>query len=143
MLSASDSDPSLAALLKIVASFTQKVAFRFKNELTTNQSALLHDPIIHPYVERLHTLADHMLSSSGNSEGRAVSGSLYIRLDKEVLNTAECAICLDGFEGIGSESLGNGVRLVYCDGHCFHLPCIRDWLGRSQMCPVCRHVYRL
>ncbi len=42
-----------------------------------------------------------------------------------------CPICLE-LHRVG----GKGVRLP-C-GHCFHAPCVRPWLKKHCMCPVCR-----
>ncbi|KAL6640791.1 hypothetical protein ACP70R_021914 [Stipagrostis hirtigluma subsp. patula] len=47
---------------------------------------------------------------------------------------AGCAICLEEFED------GEEVSVVPCArGHEFHPNCIVEWLGRSNMCPLCRH----
>ncbi|TVU26943.1 hypothetical protein EJB05_29519, partial [Eragrostis curvula] len=45
-----------------------------------------------------------------------------------------CAICLEEFED------GEEVTVMPCDhGHEFHPDCITEWLGCSNMCPLCRH----
>ncbi|KAG2622997.1 RING-H2 finger protein ATL74-like [Panicum virgatum] len=47
---------------------------------------------------------------------------------------SECAICLEDFED------GEEVSVMPCaHGHEFHTICITKWLGRSNMCPLCRH----
>ncbi|KAF8720969.1 hypothetical protein HU200_023376 [Digitaria exilis] len=47
---------------------------------------------------------------------------------------AECSICLEGFED------GEEVSVIPCSHrHGFHPACITKWLGRSNMCPICRH----
>ncbi|KAG2614869.1 hypothetical protein PVAP13_3NG014600 [Panicum virgatum] len=47
---------------------------------------------------------------------------------------SECAICFEDFED------GEEVSVMPCShGHEFHPICITKWLGRSNMCPLCRH----
>ena len=45
-----------------------------------------------------------------------------------------CTICLEDFED------GEEVTVMPCGrGHEFHPACITRWLGKSNMCPLCRH----
>lgn len=44
---------------------------------------------------------------------------------------SECSICLDEF------SLGDPALRIFC-GHLFHEDCVKDWLKKSNECPVCR-----
>jgi hypothetical protein len=52
-----------------------------------------------------------------------------LRLSKDPKDT--CSICLETF------LVGNMVSSLHC-GHFFHPSCIRVWLSRSKLCPLCK-----
>jgi len=52
-------------------------------------------------------------------------------LSSAIINNA-CAICLEDFAGSTS------VKVLPCR-HGFHVPCIDEWLARSDLCPICKH----
>jgi E3 ubiquitin-protein ligase RNF13 len=52
-------------------------------------------------------------------------------LSSAIINNA-CAICLEDFTGSTS------VKVLPCR-HGFHVPCIDEWLARSDLCPICKH----
>jgi hypothetical protein len=45
----------------------------------------------------------------------------------------ECAICLESFKGIDM------IKSFYKCNHIFHKKCLKDWLKRSNTCPLCNH----
>ena len=45
----------------------------------------------------------------------------------------ECAICLENFKGIDM------IKSFYKCNHIFHKKCLKDWLKRSNTCPLCNH----
>eukprot|EP01012_Entosiphon_sulcatum_P034349 TRINITY_DN4355_c0_g1_i1.p1 TRINITY_DN4355_c0_g1~~TRINITY_DN4355_c0_g1_i1.p1 ORF type:complete len:425 (-),score=46.80 TRINITY_DN4355_c0_g1_i1:27-1271(-) len=45
---------------------------------------------------------------------------------------AECSVCLEAF------SIGESVMQLACK-HCFHTPCITQWLLKNNKCPCCRY----
>lgn len=46
-----------------------------------------------------------------------------------------CAICTEAYQ------VGDNLQTLLCF-HCFHQACIRRWLHRSNICPICRHDIR-
>ena len=45
----------------------------------------------------------------------------------------ECAICLEQFKGID-------IIKAFCKcEHIFHKDCLKKWLKRSNLCPLCKH----
>ncbi|KAH7387980.1 hypothetical protein KP509_16G051800 [Ceratopteris richardii] len=42
-----------------------------------------------------------------------------------------CTTCLEGFDSTNP-------RTITSCGHSFHLPCIMEWMNRSNSCPICR-----
>ncbi|KAF0896529.1 hypothetical protein E2562_024385 [Oryza meyeriana var. granulata] len=49
--------------------------------------------------------------------------------------TGQCVICLEDYEA------GDDLSVMPCsDRHSFHQACLADWLARSRLCPLCRHV---
>ena len=45
----------------------------------------------------------------------------------------ECAICLEQFKGID-------IIKAFCKcEHIFHKACLKKWLKRSNLCPLCKH----
>lgn len=45
-------------------------------------------------------------------------------------NGLECSICLEKFDS-------NCIALYSCD-HIYHEKCIREWIKKSRLCPLCR-----
>jgi hypothetical protein len=45
----------------------------------------------------------------------------------------ECAICLEQFKGIDI------IKSFYKCEHIFHKACLKKWLKRSNLCPLCKH----
>ena len=45
----------------------------------------------------------------------------------------ECAICLEEFKGIDI------IKAFYKCEHIFHKNCLRNWLLKSNVCPLCKH----
>ena len=45
----------------------------------------------------------------------------------------ECAICLEQFKGIDI------IKSFYKGEHIFHKACLKKWLKRSNLCPLCKH----
>ena len=45
----------------------------------------------------------------------------------------ECAICLNEFIGT------NIIKAFYKCEHIFHKKCLKDWLKKSNKCPLCNH----
>ena len=45
----------------------------------------------------------------------------------------ECAICLEEFKGIDI------IKAFYKCEHIFHKKCLKSWLKRSNLCPLCKH----
>ena len=45
----------------------------------------------------------------------------------------ECAICLEEFKGIDI------IKAFYKCEHIFHKNCLKNWLKRSNVCPLCKH----
>ena len=45
----------------------------------------------------------------------------------------ECAICLEEFKGIDI------IKAFYKCEHIFHKTCLKNWLKRSNVCPLCNH----
>ena len=43
-----------------------------------------------------------------------------------------CMICLLGF------TPGESILILLCN-HIFHKKCLKDWLKRSNTCPLCNH----
>lgn len=54
------------------------------------------------------------------------------QVDLEANESNECSICIDEMN-IGQEAIR-----IPC-GHLYHEDCIKDWLGKSNECPVCRY----
>lgn len=52
--------------------------------------------------------------------------------DVEKNETNECVICLDEL------IIGEPATRIHC-GHLFHEDCIKGWLKKSNLCPVCRY----
>eukprot|EP00929_Paragymnodinium_shiwhaense_P074815 TRINITY_DN38283_c0_g2_i1.p1 TRINITY_DN38283_c0_g2~~TRINITY_DN38283_c0_g2_i1.p1 ORF type:complete len:354 (+),score=99.66 TRINITY_DN38283_c0_g2_i1:182-1243(+) len=52
--------------------------------------------------------------------------------DIEVNESTECSICLDELV------VGQPALRIPC-GHLYHEDCVRDWLKKSNECPVCRY----
>jgi len=52
-------------------------------------------------------------------------------MSSAIINNA-CAICLEDFGG------SHQVKVLPCR-HGFHVPCIDEWLARSDLCPICKH----
>lgn len=42
-----------------------------------------------------------------------------------------CAICMEGFE---EEQI---IKKLYCS-HIFHRKCLKEWMKRNKVCPLCR-----
>lgn len=51
--------------------------------------------------------------------------------EDDVRKNLECAICMEDF------NLNDEVKKLPCK-HCFHEPCIKEWLKLHGTCPVCR-----
>ena len=69
------------------------------------------------------------------SEPILVPSSLAkIKFDPEFFTQqSECAICLSAFER------NDEVSPLHCDvRHYFHTDCIKDWLARNPVCPLCK-----
>ena len=49
-----------------------------------------------------------------------------------LLNSNECAICLDKIEN------NKNIILLNCD-HYFHKNCLDNWFVKSKTCPICRN----
>ena len=66
----------------------------------------------------------------------SIMGLEVVRIDERSVDLAgeACAVCLNEF------SIGSEARRMPCS-HTYHQDCIVQWLGRSNMCPMCR--YRL
>ena len=45
----------------------------------------------------------------------------------------ECAICLEQFKGVDI------IKAFYKCEHIFHKACLKKWLKRSNLCPLCKH----
>ena len=45
----------------------------------------------------------------------------------------ECAICLEEFKGTDM------IKAFYKCEHIFHKNCLRDWLKKQVVCPLCKH----
>ena len=45
----------------------------------------------------------------------------------------ECAICLEEFKGTDM------IKAFYKCEHIFHKNCLRDWLKKQVVCPMCKH----
>ena len=45
----------------------------------------------------------------------------------------DCAICLEEFKGIDI------IKAFYKCEHIFHKNCLKNWLKRSNVCPLCKH----
>ncbi|KAI3882240.1 hypothetical protein MKX03_009560 [Papaver bracteatum] len=55
-----------------------------------------------------------------------------------VLDDAEmCSVCLQDID-VGA----NGVALLKCNSHIFHMNCVVEWSKRKPNCPLCRHDMR-
>ncbi|GAV71229.1 zf-RING_2 domain-containing protein [Cephalotus follicularis] len=48
------------------------------------------------------------------------------------VETQECVVCLDTFQG------GQWCRMLFGCGHVFHRRCVDTWLLKVSSCPVCR-----
>jgi len=58
---------------------------------------------------------------------------IKVRLvDLEANESNECSICIDELE-VGQEAMR-----IPC-GHLYHEECVKDWLKKSNECPVCRY----
>nr|XP_023886641.1 E3 ubiquitin-protein ligase RNF181-like [Quercus suber]POE68271.1 e3 ubiquitin-protein ligase ring1 [Quercus suber] len=66
----------------------------------------------------------------------SIMGLEVVRIEERSVDLAgeACAVCLNEF------SIGSEARRMPCS-HTYHQDCIIQWLGRSNMCPMCR--YRL
>ena len=66
----------------------------------------------------------------------SIMGLEVVRIEERSVDLADeaCAVCLNEF------SIGSEARRMPCS-HTYHQDCIVQWLGRSNMCPMCR--YRL
>ena len=66
----------------------------------------------------------------------SIMGLEVVRIEEGSVDMAgeACAVCLNEF------SIGSEARRMPCS-HTYHQDCIVQWLGRSNMCPMCR--YRL
>ena len=66
----------------------------------------------------------------------SIMGLEVVRIEERSVDLAgeACAVCLNEF------SIGSEARRMPCS-HTYHQDCIVQWLGRSNMCPMCR--YRL
>ncbi|KAF2566066.1 hypothetical protein F2Q68_00026683 [Brassica cretica] len=70
-----------------------------------------------------------------------VASNLYTAAPLQVpflfqLHLDECPICLEQYD------IDNPKLLTKC-GHNFHLACIREWMERSEACPVCDKILSL
>ncbi|KAK4436849.1 E3 ubiquitin-protein ligase MBR2 [Sesamum alatum] len=48
-----------------------------------------------------------------------------------------CVVCLDELHCHGDEGEGTMIATLGC-GHEYHVPCIKQWLLRNNVCPLCR-----
>ena len=56
--------------------------------------------------------------------------SKYKKIPNEKETT--CSICMSEYEE------GEELKTLMCL-HRFHTPCIEEWLGKSEKCPLCQH----
>ena len=54
-------------------------------------------------------------------------------LKYESRKETSCAICLEDFKGIDI------IKAFYKCEHIFHKNCLKNWLKRSNVCPLCKH----
>uniref|UniRef100_A0A0E0MJM3 RING-type domain-containing protein n=1 Tax=Oryza punctata TaxID=4537 RepID=A0A0E0MJM3_ORYPU len=85
------------------------------------------------------------LDGGGGFRGVPASAAAVAGLEKQVFDhhddeeeakdsAAGCVICMEEFVA------GDEVCVMPCSGnHSFHRHCITEWLGRSNVCPLCRH----
>uniref|UniRef100_A0A7N2N3S9 RING-type E3 ubiquitin transferase n=1 Tax=Quercus lobata TaxID=97700 RepID=A0A7N2N3S9_QUELO len=64
----------------------------------------------------------------------SIMGLEVVRIEEGSVDLAgeACAVCLNEF------SIGSEARRMPCS-HTYHQDCIVQWLGRSNMCPMCRY----
>eukprot|EP00927_Polykrikos_kofoidii_P086149 TRINITY_DN9572_c0_g1_i2.p1 TRINITY_DN9572_c0_g1~~TRINITY_DN9572_c0_g1_i2.p1 ORF type:complete len:369 (+),score=64.25 TRINITY_DN9572_c0_g1_i2:205-1311(+) len=84
---------------------------------------------------------NHQADAQGSSSGRQPTAAATLRslpkikvtaYDIEVNESTECAICLDELV------VGQPALRIVC-GHLYHEDCVKDWLKKSNECPVCRY----
>ena len=69
--------------------------------------------------------------AAATAAARDVPAALKTRVYKQGAMHSECMICLADFE------TGDRVGNLPC-GHVFHVePCLKEWLGRKNHCPLC------
>lgn len=83
----------------------------------------------------LHTINYFILSSTCPPASRKVLSNLPLVTvtadDLLEASNKECTVCLD------EQKLGSLACKLPC-GHLFHKECVKDWLCRHCICPVCR-----
>jgi hypothetical protein len=44
-----------------------------------------------------------------------------------------CTICLENFKS------SDHIILFACKSHIYHKPCIKEWIKKNNVCPVCKY----
>ena len=105
-----------------------------------NQNANVHVNYVNNNVEQNN---DNDNDDNNNlSDFNKKKHDLFLEMDEyqykhiqkyESRKETECAICLETFKGIDI------IKAFYKCEHIFHKDCLKNWLKRSNVCPLCKH----
>ena len=82
------------------------------------------------------------INNNNSSDFDKKKQDLFLEMDEyqykhiqkyESRKETECAICLEEFKGIDI------IKAFYKCEHIFHKNCLKNWLKRSNVCPLCKH----
>ena len=103
-----------------------------------NQNANVHVNYVNNNVEENNDNDDDNNLSDFNKKKQ----DLFLEMDEyqykhiqkyDSRKETECAICLETFKGIDI------IKAFYKCEHIFHKDCLKNWLKRSNVCPLCKH----
>ena len=101
-----------------------------------NQNANVHVNYVNNNVEENNDDGNNL------SDFNKKKQNLFLEMDEyqykhiqkyESRKETECAICLETFKGIDI------IKAFYKCEHIFHKDCLKNWLKRSNVCPLCKH----
>ncbi|KAA8522932.1 hypothetical protein F0562_009355 [Nyssa sinensis] len=118
---------------QVIPSFSQSLLF-YETDTVDRHRDLRLD-VDNMSYEELLALEDHMGNvSTGLSEEtiiKSIKHCKFFLFSEENAEKDACSICQEDY--VEEDELGT----LNC-GHWFHTKCIKQWLGRKNLCPVCR-----